>query len=84
MRIKALINRHIEEAVNKEWPEMAQQHETLSTLPTALIEELHDMLAMHPADNSQRSAQSEMIRAPYGSGCATPAHRYQRVFCRRS
>ena len=35
------------------------------------------MLAMHPADNSQRSAQSEMIRAPYGSGCATPAHRYQ-------
>jgi Protein of unknown function (DUF4239) len=62
-RIEALINRHIEEAVNKEWPEMAQQRETLSTLPTALIEELHDMLAMHPADNSQRTVQSEMIRA---------------------
>jgi hypothetical protein len=62
-RIEALINRHIEEAVNKEWPEMAQQRETLSTLPTALIEELHEMLAMHPADNSQRTVQSEMIRA---------------------
>ena len=62
-RIDALINRHIEEAVNKEWPEMAQQRETLSTLPTAMIEELHDMLAMHPADDSQRTAKPEMIRA---------------------
>ena len=43
-RIYALINRHIDEAVNKEWPEMAQQRATLSTLPTALIEELHDTL----------------------------------------
>jgi hypothetical protein len=62
-RTEALINRHIEEAVNKEWPEMAHQRATLSTLPTALIEELHDMLAMHPADDSQRLAQPEMIRA---------------------
>src|SRR5687767_5534881 len=38
-RVYALINRHIEEAVNKEWPEMAQQRAALSTLPTALIEE---------------------------------------------
>jgi hypothetical protein len=62
-RIEALINRHIEDAVNKEWPGMAQQRETLSTLPTALIEELHDLLAMHPADESQRSAQPEMIKS---------------------
>jgi Protein of unknown function (DUF4239) len=62
-RIEALISRHIEEAVNKEWPEMAQQQETISTLPTALVEELHDLLAMHPANESQRTAQPEMIRA---------------------
>jgi hypothetical protein len=62
-RIEALIERHIEEAVNKEWPAMAQQRATLSTLPTALIEELHDMLAMQPADDIQRTAQPEMIRA---------------------
>jgi hypothetical protein len=62
-RIYGLINRHIEEAVNKEWPEMAQQRMTLSALPTALIEELHDTLALHPADDSQRSAQLEMVKA---------------------
>ena len=45
-RIYALINRHIEEAVNQEWPAMAQQRATLSILPTALIEALHDTLAL--------------------------------------
>jgi Protein of unknown function (DUF4239) len=63
MRVYALINRHIEEAVNKEWLEMAQQRATLSTLPTALIEELHDTLAMHPADDGQRATQLEMVKA---------------------
>jgi hypothetical protein len=62
-RIYALINRHIEESVNKEWPEMAQRRATLSTLPTALIEELHDTLALKPADDSQRDAQLEMVKA---------------------
>jgi hypothetical protein len=62
-RIDALINRHIEESVNKEWPEMAQQRATLSALPTALIEELHDTLALKPADDSQRVAQLEMVKA---------------------
>jgi Protein of unknown function (DUF4239) len=62
-RIYALINRHIEEAVNKEWPEMAQQRATLSALPTALIEQLHDTLALKPADDSQRAAQPEMVKA---------------------
>src|SRR5215207_1727427 len=62
-RIYALINRHIEKAVNEEWPAMAQQRASLSTLPTALIEELHDMLALKPADDRQRAAQPEMIKA---------------------
>ena len=43
-RIYALVNRHIDESVNKEWPEMAQRRATLATLPTALIEALHDTL----------------------------------------
>ena len=62
-RIDALINRHIEEAVNNEWPEMVQQRATLSTLPKALIEALHDTLALKPADDSQRTAQPEMVKA---------------------
>ena len=31
-RLRTLINRHIEEAVNQEWPEMAQQQKTLQGL----------------------------------------------------
>ena len=62
-RIYALINRHIDEAVKEEWPAMAQQRATLSTLPTALIEELHDTLTLKAADESQRAAQPEMVKA---------------------
>src|SRR6476659_1863084 len=62
-RIYALINRHIDEAVNKEWPAMARHRLTLSTLPTALIELLQDTLTLKPADESQRLAQSEVMKA---------------------
>ncbi len=61
-RIYALVNRHIDETVNKEWPEMAQQRTTLATLPTALIEALHDTLTLKPADDSERVAQAEMVK----------------------
>jgi len=60
-RIYALVNRHINESVNNEWPAMAEQRATLSTLPTALIEELHDILAL--TDGAQRAAQPEMMKA---------------------
>jgi hypothetical protein len=63
--IYALINRHIETAVNEEWPAMAQRRASLSILPTALIEVLHDTLALKPADDSQRAAQPEMVKAIY-------------------
>jgi hypothetical protein len=49
--------------VNQEWPEMAHQRATLSPLPTALIGALHDALALKPADDSERTAQPEMVRA---------------------
>ena len=62
-RIYALIDRHIEEAINKEWPTMARQRATLSTLrANALIEALHDVLTLKPADDSQRAAQPEMVK----------------------
>jgi hypothetical protein len=60
-RIDALINRHIEVAVQQEWPEMAHQHATLSPLPTHLIEALHNVFALKPADDSQQAAKPEMI-----------------------
>ena len=49
--------------MNREWPAMAQQQATLSTLPAALIEALHDTLNLKPADDSQRTAQPEMVKA---------------------
>jgi Protein of unknown function (DUF4239) len=61
--IYALVDRHIEQAVNEGWPAMAQQRATLSNLPTALTEALHDTLTLEPADASQRIAQSEMVKA---------------------
>jgi hypothetical protein len=63
-RIYALIDRHIEDAINKEWPAMAQQRATLSTLrANALIEALQVVLTLKPADDSQRTTQPEMIKA---------------------
>jgi hypothetical protein len=62
-RIYALVNRHIEEAVQREWPAMAEQSADLSTLPGPLIEELHEALAMKPGDDSERAAQPEMVKA---------------------
>jgi hypothetical protein len=62
-RIYSLINRHIEDSANKEWPAMAQQQATLSTLPTALIEALTYIIALKPADSGQQAARFEMVRA---------------------
>jgi hypothetical protein len=50
-RLRALINRHIEEAVNQEWSQMRQQHETLKDLPVTLIEALKTTFALTP-DNA--------------------------------
>ena len=44
------------------WPAMAQQRATFSTLPTQ-IEALDAVLAIKPADDSQRIAQAEMVKA---------------------
>ena len=62
-RIHALIDRHIEVAVNEGWPAMARHRSTLSTLPTSLIAALQETLTLKPADDSQRIAQSEMVKA---------------------
>ena len=61
--IRALINRHIEVAVNEEWPAMAHQRATLTNLPAALIEALKDTLALKPTDDTLRTAQRDIIVA---------------------
>jgi hypothetical protein len=50
-------------AVNEGWPAMAGRRLTLSTLPTSLIAALQETLTLKPADDSQRIAQTEMVKA---------------------
>jgi hypothetical protein len=59
-KLRALVNRHIEEAVRDEWPAMADQHATLSLAPGALIEALQLTFALTPANDGQRTAQREL------------------------
>jgi hypothetical protein len=61
--LRALINRHIEEAVNQEWPTMARQRATLTALPAALIEALQRTLALKPSDDGQQTARREIVSA---------------------
>jgi Protein of unknown function (DUF4239) len=62
-RLRSLINRHIQEAVQQEWPAMAEQRATLATLPMTLMEALQVTLTLKPADDTQRTAQREMVNA---------------------
>jgi hypothetical protein len=63
MRLGTLINRHIDDAVNQEWPAMAQHRLTLASSPTALLEALQLTLLMKPQDESQRTAKQEIVAA---------------------
>jgi len=60
-RLRALINRHIEVAVNQEWPMMAQQHATLTKRGESLIEALKIVLTLTPGDEGQKIAQREIV-----------------------
>jgi Protein of unknown function (DUF4239) len=60
MHLRTLINRHIDEAVNREWPAMAQHLLTLASPPTALVEALQLTVSLKPQDESQRVAQRVM------------------------
>jgi hypothetical protein len=63
IHLRTLINRHIDEAVNREWPAMAQHLLTLASPPTALVEALQLTVSLKPQDESQRMAQREIIAA---------------------
>ena len=62
-QLRALINRHIDEAVNREWPAMAHEHLTLAPLSTHLVEALQLTISLKPQDESQRTAQREIVTA---------------------
>jgi Protein of unknown function (DUF4239) len=59
----ALIKRHIEEAVNREWPSMAHEHLSLASVSTHLVEALQLTISLKPQDETQRTAQREIVAA---------------------
>ena len=61
LQLRRLINRHIDEAVKQEWGAMSEQRLTLAKLPGELIEALQVTLPLKPADETQRTAQREIV-----------------------
>ena len=62
-QLRALMNRHIEEAVNREWPAMAHERLRLASLSTHLVKAQRLTVLMKPQDESQRTAQREIVSA---------------------
>ena len=62
-QIRALVRRHIEEAVTHEWPAMARQETTLAMMTAADREAIDLMLSTLPRTNAETIAQSAMVDA---------------------
>jgi hypothetical protein len=60
-RMRALIRRHIDDAVTREWPAMAEGKATLSVVPAALDDALQLALDLTPRSAGQTTAQREII-----------------------
>ncbi len=58
-----LIARYVDDAVNREWPAMAQERLTLGTLPTPMVEALNLAVSWNAQDDAQRTAHREMVAA---------------------
>jgi hypothetical protein len=62
-QLRALVDKHVENAANEEWPAMAEHRATLSALPVALTEALQATLAIAPTEEGQRMTRGEILRA---------------------
>jgi hypothetical protein len=62
-QFRSLVQKHVDIAVNEEWPAMAKHGATLTALPAALTEALQATLAVAPTDEGQRMTRSEILRA---------------------
>jgi hypothetical protein len=79
-RLRDLIHRHVEEAVTREWPMMANQTATLSIAPIALAEALQSTLNASPTGQGQQIAQREITAQLEAAADA----RRQRILISRS
>jgi hypothetical protein len=62
-RIGTLVRRHVEQAVNEEWPAMAHQEVTLSMITPADTDALKLALSMSPRTDAETVTQRELIVA---------------------
>jgi hypothetical protein len=60
-RMRTLIRRHIEEAVNQEWPAMQSGRATLMVVPVALADLLKLALRLTPRTEGQTTAQRQIV-----------------------
>jgi Protein of unknown function (DUF4239) len=60
-RVRSLIHRQIENAVNDEWPAMEEQRATLTTVPAPLAEALHLTVRFDPQGEGETLTQRELV-----------------------
>jgi hypothetical protein len=60
-RMRSLLSTHIQDAVTKEWPQMAENGATLSVVPQPLADLLAMALALRPESPGQTIAQREIV-----------------------
>jgi Protein of unknown function (DUF4239) len=61
VRMRELINRQIEDAVNDEWPAMEEQRANLTSIPTPLSDALHLAVRLTPQADGEAAAQREIV-----------------------
>ena len=59
--MRSLVSRHIEDAVTKEWPQMAERGATLSVVPQPLADLQALALSLRPESPGQTVAQREIV-----------------------
>ena len=62
-RMRALVRRHVEDAVHREWPAMQDRDASLAAIPAPLVEAQHLALAFDARRPGQIDAQRELVSA---------------------
>jgi len=63
VRMRSLVRRHIEDAVTKEWSQMAERGATLSVVPQPLADLQALALGLRPDSPGQTIAQQEIVKS---------------------
>src|SRR5262245_32019496 len=66
-RLRTFVRRHIQDAVNEEWPAMATHRASLTLVSRADIDALQFTLAIAPENQAQTIAQREIVAALEGA-----------------